>query len=533
MSVRIEKTVDEVTALIAKGSQLINFKVTGDLLIRRNVQSQLTFINCEFDEINIWSQPHDLTHITFDDCKVIGTAKFTAGAVLSTLRILNSNFNRLDVSSCRVDNLFIEKQSEIKEIVSAHLQGNILEFKDSRIEQFHIKYIKLISFSIDNTPLQKKSLLNGEFESVDIFNTDDIILEASFVITSSLNITRAKNSSITLFKVEVKKTAVFANCQQTDLTFSHTKCQNIELSRNNLKSITFEDDGSYDLECLGQERQSIEKAFFSYFTLSKSSNLVFSDIRIEKLFLDEISNLGYIEFHNCIIEKHLTAFNANLGKVTFSRVKFPNSKNIRLNYSYLMSAEFTNVDWSYEISEHFNEKLFESKEQFLISIRETYRQLKNVYESQGSKIESLEFKRRELDSHYKLLRARKTVGMPTNWMNLGNYLIVWTNRYGSGYGQNIWRPLIFLFIFHLIFFTGFLQYNYKLNLTPLVNINSEASWAGVSLYWQTIIPTHSSELFSYSFNSKESIGGFWDLLLRISSGYFIYYFITASRKYHQ
>src|SRR5260221_1887559 len=529
---RIKKTIDEVTALIAKGGQLIDFKVTGELPIKRNTQSQLTFVNCEFDEINIWSQPHDITHITFDDCTVVGTAKFTAGAALTTLRIVNSKINILDVSSSRVDNLFIN-QTIINEFVSAHQQGGIVELKDSTIGRLHLKYIKLGSFSIDNTRIEKKSLLNGEFETIDIFNTYSIILEASFVIVSSLNITKVNNSSITFFRIEAKKNVVLSNCQQTDVTFSLSTCANIELGSNTLKSLAFEGDGSYNLECLGQERQTIEKAFFNNLTLSKVSNLVFSDFKIEKLFLDEHSNLGYIEFHNCIIEKHLTAFNANLGKIVFSRVQFPNSNNIVLNYSYLMTAEFTNVDWNYQISEKFNEKLFDNKEQFLISVRETYRQLKSVYESQGSKIESLEFKRRELDSHYKLLRVRKAIGLPRNWSNLGNYLIVWTNRNGSGYGQNIWRPFVLLFFFHLIFFAGFLYFNSCLNFTPFASITKEATQESISLYWQTILPTHSSELLPFAGKSKVPIGGFWELLLRISSGYFIYYFITASRKYHQ
>jgi hypothetical protein len=176
---------------------------------------------------------------------------------------------------------------------------------------------------------------------------------------------------------------------------------------------------------------------------------------------------------------------------------------IKFDESYPTSGQFPNIN------------------EFYKCLRETYRQLKSTYVAQGKKIESLEFQKRELIMHYKILNEIKWKSSA----NFGNYLIIGSNKLASDFGQNIWKPLIGLFFVHFILFNCFLPAN------DIGYISSDFDWKFtkdmISQYFFTLLPTHPFLL------DGKNIGGFWDVLMRIFSGYFIFYFITASRKYHQ
>lgn len=62
--------------------------------------------------------------------------------------------------------------------------------------------------------------------------------------------------------------------------------------------------------------------------------------------------------------------------------------------------------------------------------------------------------------------------------------------------------------------------------------DNDAIQKSVGLYFQTLLPTHHPTVKSLT-GEDASIGGFWDFVARIVAGYFIFYFISASRKYHQ
>jgi len=78
----------------------------------------------------------------------------------------------------------------------------------------------------------------------------------------------------------------------------------------------------------------------------------------------------------------------------------------------------------------------------------------------------------------------------------------------------------------LLFFTPELGVRIGTSLDP------ELISKGTRLFFQTILPIHGVDI-RYGDAPPISIAGFWDFVIRISSGYFIYYFISASRKYHQ
>lgn len=263
----------------------------------------------------------------------------------------------------------------------------------------------------------------------------------------------------------------------------------------------------------------------SNFYLADKSRIKLLDVNIGELITSDFENNGVFSLNNCTISNKFDVSASNLGKTLFNNTSIGDNAQVSLINSNVMDATFSNMKWRKD----FNVFQF-PKGDLLPAIRESYRQLKANYLKNGNKIEALEFQKHELRVHYEFLKQKKFTRPISK--NLGNFLIVGTNKWSSDFGQNIWKPLILLFIFHLIFFNFLLWHTPDLGVKIGGSFDSDLISKGFRLYFQTLLPVRGTEIKLGSTQSI-SIAGFWDFLTRISSGYFIYYFVSASRKYHQ
>jgi uncharacterized protein YjbI with pentapeptide repeats len=315
------------------------------------------------------------------------------------------------------------------------------------------------------------------------------------------------------------------------LYFRHGETKNVSLQENSYKEIQFEGRGKHDFLLTPEKQEIISCNLLTLKNLVLEGAISFNNVHFESIHFNKIKNKGVIEFDYCEVKDSFKIINSTLGISIWNNLKVGKEKLV-LTDSNIDQAIFTNFKWdNYKLNERDNSNQHyykgEKEERFKTSLREAYRQLKNAYIKQGNKIEALEFQRRELEIHYSIINSKKWSSVD----DFSNFLIVGTNKWFSDFGQNIWRPLLFLFILHFIFFNCMLFANKDVGYTIGWPHDWSALCKSISLYFQTLLPTHHHLIKNYM-DKDVSIAGFWDFLMRVSAGYFIFYFVTASRKYH-
>jgi hypothetical protein len=275
------------------------------------------------------------------------------------------------------------------------------------------------------------------------------------------------------------------------------------------------------------ESLKIENLIFDRANIQTGCYLNFENVRFQNIQFDASQNNGSIGFLNCIVISHFEVLRSSLGKCSFTNMDIYPGSHFDLLDSNINDVSFNSFRWrNFKLNEEYNDSKYSTRLNFLISVRESYRQLKANYLKSGNKIEALEFQRAELETHLKVLSFERFDSLKS----FGNYLIVGSNKLFSDFGQNIWKPLLFLASFHLLWFAILLLL--KFNVYPTFsNIDWSITWQAFDAYFSTLLPTHSGELVIAE--NKKIIWGWVDLFMRISSGYFIFYFVYSSRKYHQ
>lgn len=234
---------------------------------------------------------------------------------------------------------------------------------------------------------------------------------------------------------------------------------------------------------------------------------------------------------NSTIKELFSIESASIEKGKITNVDL-STATIRVKNGNLSGVELINVRWNdyqiYEYKDEIKKKPLKDKLDILWALKECYRQLKVLSLAQHNKVDYLYFQKQELKIFWLITRINTRHNF---WRNIGNWLILGSNKLFSDFGQNIWRPLIALFLCHLIFFNLFLYC--QVGISPsFVNVDCELTKEVGKAYFVTVLPTHSSKIDIGSIKDIV-IGGGWDFVMRILSGYFIFYFIYSSRKFHQ
>ncbi len=372
-----------------------------------------------------------------------------------------------------------------------------------------------------------------------IFNS--VVEEQIEFILCSHSILHVRSSTI---KGSIKFESHGFPIEMDTVRISYSSCENMSLDYG----ISFEkillENGSFGLisansivksfSCIGYSI-SIDRLLIG--THGDSTDVLIANAKIDQLVLDyEIGKSSSFRIFNSKMKSwsmkyaapnDLQALNLDLSDCS-----------LFFDNSLLSNCTFSNISWPSEM------KLCSihpegSKEKFT-SLREAYRQLKKAMLNDRNNFDALIFYRNEMEAHWAYIRHPKANGLhrslALSWFyNLErglqdwqNKMLMWLGYHVSDHGQSLLRPLFWLFFFHFILFfilvlCGYNEFSYSW---------SDASWVGfryhVGHFFMLLNPAHSVPTEAKNFT--DGMLGI-DFLMRLSSAFFIYHIIRASRKF--
>ncbi len=474
----------------------------------------VSFINCTFEKLS-WSLENYIGKVSFEDCKFLrfeshGNANVGEELVISgsSTEIGNLVFSKVAFHTIifdgikRIDKATLDLQSQYFTLNNVDRVKN-LTLKGQVTEEVVISKCNNFNFFVVD------SLKGKRFDCSDSI---DLTFELDSLEFKYVNFYRNKNLNISLNYVVADSVGLHEG-DYHDVEITHECNFNLVASRDVF----------------------IRKLSLASVHILKDKKIDIEDVSIQKLIFEGVHNEGLISITNCRIQDLLRIVRTSVAKCNLSSMHLDKECRVDILDSNVSDVQFNSFKWNakYRLFENFDPKTeasYKSKSDFQIALRESYRQLKNNYQKNGNKIEALEFQKNEMNIHYALLSEVRLSSL----RNFGNYLIVGTNKWFSDFGQNIWKPLVWLFFSHLIVFNMILYFNdfpIEFARGPRT-IDWSTTAEGVALYFHTLLPTHPF-VIPVKGTQGLSIIGFWDFASRVLSGYFIYYFISASRKYHQ
>lgn len=518
--------------IIEQNTTIENIEVAGDIGVRLDGHTKI-FKNCHFKD---WTFESHSVDLEFHNCS------------FNALRVFITSTRKIIINNCTAETIEISGAKE-KFVSEVQIIGSSTKVDKLKIDgEFYIDKVVIngitgltkgtmqlncSTLDIHNSEGINYLVMFGEVKrQIDFKNCRDM----KFIKVRDIKVERMEFSDSNDLQVYFESTDVkyinFNRCVSTSIETAYLTAEHFGLNVGSYKKVLFDHDCNFNFSATPiTDELTIDSLTFHGAKPRKDRTQKIESAKIKELVFDALHNDALIQFLNCEISNQLTIYRSNLGKFQFTNVELDESCRIDLLDSNISDVHFNSFKWnrSYKLFETFdpyNQVRYETQNNFLHSLRESYRQLKANYLKNGNKIEALEFQRGELDVHLKILHQKQFT-----FRNFGNYLIVATNKWFSDFGQNIWKPVFFLFGFHLLIFNIILFLNQELQIRAEWPIDWNMTLKGISLYFQTLLPTHSTEIRVG--NDSVSIAGFWDFAARIFSGYFIFYFISASRKYHQ
>ena len=519
------------------------FSLTTLIQTRNSVGLNKTFIDCQFDGIRLNGVA--MGDWTFRDCTFNGLA-VSSGRSSSKIELENCQIERLEITG---NPYFLEAleirgdKSSVKELI---VEGGV---KTMHISDGFVGSAMINGLSTDGVRIhfdQSKVdilILSGSIQlfasSSSIFRKAELAnLEVRDLITTSegeieewhfFNVTLAQIIILGGSFNRIKFDTVIAR----ELLMSPAKCGEIDLINK----------CSFEFRNLSKEDQSnlafkVNVLKFDRFKCDVATSIVFTNAIFEKFILNDTDNGGLIKLRNCVVNEEFSLLSSEVKKLRLNKVTLEKKCEVNIVDSDISDVRFDNFKWNnrYKLKEQYDKLKHGEQKYFHVTLRESYRQLKSLFNKNGNRIEALEFQKHELRIHFLVVQEETFKRGVSGFIdNIGNYLILGTHKWASSFGLNIWKPFFGLFIAHFILFSIFLLNNdlgYHLSFDPECDASLQAS----KDYFFTLLPTHGftmKNVFCTGLECKEvNISGWSDILLRVFSGYFIYYFISASRKYH-
>lgn len=379
-------------------------------------------------------------------------------------------------------------------------------------------------------------ILGQVSQKLEILKSNNI----KFLVIRDLTSTRIELSDNVKMDIEFEKVdAKYINlnrCTDSSLETTYVTADHLGISGGSFNKVEFYHECIFNFTAsaaVGDNSLPMKSFQLSSSHIAKDRTFLIEQASIEELQFNMVQNDGLIKIFNCDVTRWFIVHKSNLGRTHFTGININNCRVDVLD-SNVHEVLFNSFRWNrdHKLSPLYDAWVlvrYKNQIHFLESLRESYRQLKANYAKNGNKIESLEFQKGEMNTHFLILSQLQF----KSWKNFGNYLIVATNKLFSDFGQNIWKPFCFLMISHLLFLNlNHMAFDLGLNYPRSPSgVDWEQTWKAANLYFHTLIPTHTASIRTLD-DREVSITGLWDFLDRIMAGYFIFYFITASRKYH-
>ncbi len=496
------------------------------------------FNNCQFKD---WVFENRANTLQFNDC-TFNTLQITLTNITKKVVLNNCSAKKVELVGRQDTSMYrIELTGDATKIEQFEING---EFFCNKITLDGITGLRKTTMQLNCSTIDVHNTRGIEYlvvfgevkKQIDFKNCRDM----SFIVIRDMKcerieISESDNLDVNFEMIDVKYIN-FNRCKSTSIETTYLTSDHFGLNDGSYETIRFYHDCNFNFSASHiSEQLTIDKFVFQGAKPKKDRTLKVEKAKIKELSFEGLQNDALILFLNCEVSNVLRFYQSNLGKFQFSNVKVDESCRIDLLDSSIIDVHFNSFRWnkSYKLFEVFDPYIlvrYNTQFSFLHSLRESYRQLKANYLKNGNKIEALEFQRREMEMYLKILSQKRF----HSWRNLGNYLIVATNKWFSDFGQNIWKPVIFLLLSHLIF-ANLIFHDFQIGFTPTYLLNDldySTTLKGINLYFQTLLPIHGTSVKDM-FGKEISIGGLWDFLDRIFASYFIFYFVSATRKYHQ
>lgn len=496
-----------------------------------------TIKNCVFYDLSL---DIPIVSITFENCQ------------FKTLEIfINYPTDRIVLSNCKIETLLIKGDGNVR-LTSLSICGELKYFNIyGHISKVRLHDLKKCVQVEQDVKVSDSVITGAGIDSLELNSISDLVIIAKGRINKIFN-ERFYNIGLTLNRIIDLAEFTTTNCEVslfrfvesglnkvnfTDGTDNSILIENVTSGRfalngGSYKSVLLSGSGSFTLKAKGSESTNltIDKFVMSYFDFEEKGYIDFERIEsIRELRFANVQNEGSIYINGCEIKDRLTIVKSKLNRCTYNNISLDEKCEVDILDVDISDTNFNNFRWNknYLLSDKFTDDKYVTYSSFLLALRESYRQLKSNYLKNGNKIEALEFQRNELSAHYRILTLR--LSKEPTWKNLGNFLIVASNKWFSDFGQNIWKPVVFLMAFHLLWFNILLID--KFGIYPIIfGWDDNITVASFNSFFITLLPTHGLELTIN--DATKSIGGWIDFFMRIFSSYFIFYFVYSSRKYH-
>lgn len=479
--------------------------VENDATSRQNDQYILMQINAEMDVINLRVRDK----------------------ILLTGKTLNSHLKKIEIKNCDLGSIDIEDIETGIPLIFQDCKIHSLRFrKGCSWNEVRFLRSEVTSLEIDGA-VKAVNLYDHSKAEFCLFETAHI--EQLFVDNQSgfkhlYMVDCTGNTSIDFVSTKECQSAAFRKCDIKLVRVSLSAIEEISIVQ--CKKI-----GAITLSPLTEIPDvNVSETNFGIFSIrgatSSKGKISIAKAQIDFLNINDFQNLGQLNLTDIEI-KHEAEFKySQLGKSAFTGVNFSNAPVV-IRSSDFHQTTFSTVVWNKEY------KLNESDKNLTYqTLAESYRQLKTSYLKSSNFIDASRFKYHELRSFYNHLRSVlsediRAMKFRPAWRNLGDFLILWTSKKSSDFGESVGRPLYLMTLFHLVLFCLLLiAFELPIKFTSIQHHSWEAFGEGFRLYVYLMSPAHSIKV------GNVEIYGVLDTLMRISSAYFLYYFLKASRKFH-
>ncbi|MCG8578229.1 MAG: hypothetical protein MI810_25340 [Flavobacteriales bacterium] len=434
------------------------------------------FLNCTFQG-NV-SIEVGATNLTFINCQFLGQNH--------TLSIRN-NKKKIRFEGCNFEGNLSIKDIDTVEIVNTSID-----------ESLSILEGNYSSILINNTLSEKKKIqhiyletLNGDESKIKFINLD----------IGHIHLPRLLRGKITLWEGNYNKIHL-NECEYVNkLEISGRTSNGKPINIQELHMPYLNHDGDILIEFA-----EIGKLNMNSF-LSKKGTMHWQSIKFkdDAEVMIQHSNLENVQWNGIDFKNAKLLFDWSVfSKMEIANITWPNKRILHPNLVYPQK----NKDWFK--SWFFLDVLKEREEKFSIQ-REIYRQLKSISLKNYNNIDALAFYRNEMRVYWTYIRLKGG----ENWWD---QLLIFLNRYVSNFGQSYALPLLWLLLFHWIFYSCVISWNYSMDWGAFKN--------GLGEYFYLLNPVHKSPDYI-----NTGMGKFTEFFMRVFSGFFIYHFIKATRKF--
>ena len=451
-----------------------------ELGVNTSGSGDFRFENCVFKGDVVLTQ---ITHsIIFKNCIFEEKFIFNSHQHHPLLSFQQCNMNCLE--SRAKDGQFSISSSEIGTIIFPETSIHKLEIIDSIISS------EIKGLAINNLYVNKDSSLDNIIS--------DSILRISFDNISFLRLETKQVNDCTMKFVKGN-------------SFSIQSISNVTILDSDIEAMHFLDGQLKHFKI--ENCTSGEILIYNSKFIDSNSQFTLKHLLVSGLLEISKSNLKNAFFESLIVRSATVSFHdSNYKDWDFNKIDWPTGHDIDLGYTGLLSENLVHRDF--------------------------YRELKRKCIESENMIDAAYFRSKELAFHSKYISELskefiRVQGLFKFFKNdlFSEWFILWTNRIFSGFGGNVWRPLLLGLFLHLIFFNLFLLGFSGFDIRPfyfgLPEVEMESTIKGIVKYLEMFNPLH-----SFADNVNLAIGAlFMDIVMRVSSGYFIFYILRASRKF--